>query len=327
MLSCSYVELYPSLAELLAAVEAELAQVWETESGFLNLAVRRTLSGRGKRLRPLLTLLAAESAGGAGETTVRFAAVAEVVHTASLVHDDVIDGALSRRGRRSAKADWGNKVSVLLGDYLIARAFISLAEAGGQDLALELAQVARRMCDGQILETRLAGRMISEKEYLHIVRAKTGALFGVCAKAGAITGGGSEEMALALQAFGESFGLAFQISDDILDLVGSNGRSGKSQGKDLAERKLTLPLILATRRTRAVRVELQALLRSDEITRQSVRQAQELVRATRALEQSWGAVHSALAAARAALAPLPESEAKQALLALAGPHFPLPVMQ
>ncbi len=327
MLSCSYPELYPSLPGLLAAVETELAQMWETESGFLNLAVRRTLSGRGKRLRPLLTLLAAECAGGAGESTVRFAAVAEVVHTASLVHDDVIDGALSRRGRRSAKADWGNKISVLLGDYLIAGAFISLAEAGGQDLALELAQVARQMCDGQILEMRFAGRMISEGSYLRIVRAKTGALFGVCAKAGVVTGGGSEEMMHVLQAFGENFGLAFQISDDILDLVGSNGRSGKSHGKDLAERKLTLPLILAARQTRAVRVELQALLRSDEITRHSVRQAQELVRGTCGLEQSWGAVHAALAAARTALDPVPESAAKQALLALAGPQFPLPVMQ
>ena len=220
--------------------------------------MRRTLSGRGKRLRPLLALLAAECAGRATDRTVRFAAVAKVVHTASLVHDDVVDGALSRRGRRSAKAAWGNKVSVLLGDYLIARAFISLAEHGGEDLALELAQVARHMCDGQILEMRLAGRLISEESYLRIARAKTGALFGLCAKTGALTGGGSEEMARSLQTYGESFGLAFQISDDILDLVGTNGRSGKAQGKDLAERKLTLPLLLAARE-RGVRMELQAL--------------------------------------------------------------------
>jgi len=327
MPSVPYAELHPSLGGLLAGVEAEIARVWETESGFLNAAVRRTLSGRGKRLRPLLTLLAAESAGGAREGTIRFAAVAEVVHTASLVHDDVVDGALSRRGRRSAKAAWGNKISVLLGDYLIARAFIRLAEGDSDDLALELAEVARQMCDGQILEMRLTGRIISEDQYLRIVRAKTGSLFGLCGKAGVMTGRGEAETAAALQQFGQHFGLAFQIADDILDLVGSNGRSGKSQGKDLRERKFTLPLILAAQSGRDVRGRLQAILKAEKITGRSLREAQQFARSTRALERSWEAVHASLGRAREALAGVPESSAKQALLALAGERFPLPVMQ
>src|SRR5574340_503485 len=116
MSSVPATEAYPPLVGLLAGVESHLAHVWESEGGFLGLAVRRTLSGRGKRLRPILALLAAECVGGATDRTLRFAAVAEIVHAASLVHDDVVDGALSRRGRRSAKAAWGNKVSVLLGD-------------------------------------------------------------------------------------------------------------------------------------------------------------------------------------------------------------------
>ncbi len=327
MSSTEVVKLYPSLAARLAGVEAQIARIWETESGFLHLAVRRTLSGRGKRLRPMLTLLAAESAGGVTPGSLHFAAVAEIVHTASLIHDDVIDGALSRRGRRSAKADWGNKISVLLGDYLLARAFLLLAECDHEHLGQALAEVARRMCDGQITELRHAGRMISEQQYLHIVRAKTGSLFGLCGKAGVITAGGSPELALACQEFGEQFGLAFQVADDILDLVGSGGRSGKPPGRDLAERKFTLPLILAAKSEAGVRTRLGTILKSERITGHSVRQTRELVQSTPALEQSWEAVHEALSRARAALRPVPESEAKQTLLALAGTHFPLPLMQ
>lgn len=327
MRSVPYTEFYAPLAELLGSVEAEIARLWETESGFLNLAVRRTLSGRGKRLRPVLTLLTAECVGGATARTRRFAAVAEVVHAASLVHDDVVDGALSRRGRRSAKAAWGNKISVLLGDYLIARAFIRLEEEDAEQLALELAKVARQMCDGQILELRLTGRLISEEQYFRIVRAKTASLFGLCGKAGVVTAGGPAELAAAFQEFGEHFGLAFQIADDILDLVGSNGRSGKSQGRDLAERKMTLPLILAARAEPDVRARIRTLLSAAKAGAGGLRLAQQFVRSTRALEQSWEAVHGSLARARASLAAAPDSEAKQALLSLAGAHFPLPVMQ
>jgi len=326
MPSVQHVELYGALPGLMSRVESKIQELWESERGFLSLAVRKVLSGRGKRLRPAVTLLAAECAGGAGDSTVTFAAVVEIVHTASLIHDDVVDGALSRRGRRSAKADWGNKTSVLLGDYLIARAFTILSHQDRNRLAPALAEMAGRMCDGQIREMRLLGRMISENQYLGIVRAKTGALFGLCGKAGVITAGGPPEMAEALQRYGEEFGFAFQIADDILDLVGSNGRSGKPQGRDLAERKTTLPLILAAKRGRQVRTQLDALLGADEVTAESVRFARELVESTRALAQSWSRVHESLARARAALETVPESEAKRALLAMAGDRFPLPVM-
>jgi len=327
MLSVQYAELCPPLPDLMLRVESEIQQLWESERGFLGVATRRVLSGRGKRLRPALVLLAAECAGGACDSTVNFAAVAEIVHTASLVHDDVVDGALSRRGRRSAKADWGNKVSVLLGDYLIARSFHMLSHRDRERLAPALAEVAQRMCEGQILELRLTGRIISEAQYLDIVRAKTGALVGLCGEAGVITADGSPETASALQRYGEEFGLAFQIADDILDLVGSNGRSGKPQGRDLAERKTTLPLILAAKSARRIRTQLGAVLAADAVTADSLRLARELVDSTRSLGQSWSRVHESLARARAALGPVPECEAKRALLALAGDRFPLPVMR
>ena len=326
MSSLQYTESCPSLPALLSRVESRIDGVWESERGFIGLAARRVLSGRGKRLRPGLVLLAAECAGGAQDSSVSFAAVVEIIHTASLVHDDVLDGALSRRGRRSAKAAWGNKVSVLLGDYLIARAFDLLTEIDRERLAPELAEVARRMCEGQIQELRLAGKVISERQYLDIVRAKTGRLFGLCGQGGVLTAGGDAVLAGALAQYGEEFGFAFQVADDILDLVGTNGRSGKQRGRDLAERKVTLPLILAAKRSRQARAQLAAVLEAEQITPEALKLVQDLADSTHALEDCWAQVHAALARARATLHLVPDSPAKEALYVLAGERFPLPVM-
>jgi geranylgeranyl pyrophosphate synthase len=183
------------------------------------------------------------------------------------------------------------------------------------------------MCEGQILEMRRIGRLLAESDYLTIVQAKTGALFGLAAYAGAVTADGPTELQAALRRYGEAFGLAFQLADDILDLVGTNGRSGKPQGRDLAERKSTLPLILVAQRGRQLRDQLVALLTAPRLTPAALRQAQSLVRDTRALEQAWSRVDDALTEARAALLPVPDGAAKRALLALANDRFPLPVMR
>jgi geranylgeranyl pyrophosphate synthase len=319
-------ELYPALAGLLAQVEGEIHGVWSSAPGFVGAAAQKVLSGRGKRLRPVVALLAAECAGAAGRRSVALAAAVEIIHTASLVHDDVVDEALSRRGRRSAKALWGNKVSILLGDYLVARAFGILAEEDRGRLAPQMAEVAQRMCEGQILEVRSAGRLLPERRYTDIVRAKTGALFGWCGEAGVTTADGSPELAQALRHFGEEFGLAFQFADDILDLMGTNGRSGKPQGRDLAERKCTLPLIVAAHRGGGLRAQLGELLAAGPVSRRRLHAAREAVVAANALEPCWARVNDSLARARAALTAAPAGEAKAALFALAGEHFPLPLM-
>jgi octaprenyl-diphosphate synthase len=319
--------LHPRLPELLAEVEASIARVWEGNRGLLAQASRRVLSGRGKRLRPAVLLLAAECAGGATERSIALAAVVEILHNASLVHDDVVDDSSSRRGRRSAKVVWGNKVSVLLGDYLAVNAFALLPEEDRKRLVVEMVGVATRMCEGQVKELRRAGRPVSEREYLEIVKAKTAALFRFCARVGAETAGGSAELAEALAEFGERFGVAFQFADDILDLVGCNGRSGKPEARDLSEGKFTLPVILAASRGgREVRSELTRLVQKERITVAEIRRAREIAYATRAVDQAWQRVHEWLAAARAQLEPLPPSPAKQALLMIAGERFPLPVM-
>jgi len=320
-------EIYGGLGDLLAGVDSRVEEVWLNAETFVSEAARRALSGRGKRLRPTMLLLAAECAGGATETSVALAGVVEVVHAASLVHDDVVDGADARRGEPSANTRWGSKVAVLLGDYLVARA-LELIPAGERERWVpELARVAERMCVGQMREVRAAGRLLDEAEYLEIVREKTGSLFGFCGRAGAATGGRPEEAADGLEAFGERFGVAFQLADDILDLVGSEGRSGKPEARDLAEGKLTLPLILAAESGGSeTREQLAELARWEGTPLEAARAAREVVEAAGAVDAAWGRVEELLGSARERLAGVPESEAKRALMALAGERFPMPVM-
>lgn len=322
-----FTRLHPALADMLAEVEAGLGRIVTSESAFLSRAARQALSGRGKRLRPSLLLLSAECAGGAGPGSIALAGVVEVVHTASLVHDDVVDGAPARRGRRSANATWGNQVSVLLGDYLIARALGWLHEQGGEEALATLIKVAGRMCAGQVEELRRAGRLMGERAYFEIARAKTGSLFAFCGEAGAGTGGGSPEVKEALGRFGERFGVAFQVADDILDLLGSNGRSGKPEARDVREGKLTLPLIYAARAGGPrIRARLRELLAKRARSPADVQAMRELAEASEGVAQAWRRVRELLASARAELAAVPDGTAKRSLLSAAGDGFPMPVM-
>ncbi len=312
---------------MLVQVETGIERVWRGEPGFLGRAAQRALSGRGKRLRPSIVLLAAECAGRATDASVALAGVVEILHAASLVHDDVVDESTSRRGRRSANAMWGNKVSVLLGDYLIARALDLIPSGETEWLAPLVARVAGQMCAGQVQEIRAAGAPLSEEEYVSIVRAKTASLFWLCGHIGARTGGGSPEAVEGLAAFAESFGVAFQFADDILDLIGTNGKSGKPQGRDLAERKYTLPLIVARGMGgRALRSRLHRILAQPAIEDDDAADVRALVEEAGAIAASWGRVKAWLDIAQRQLDPAPDGDAKQALIAACGELFPMPVM-
>ncbi len=321
------VEVYPELAGLLERTETAISQVSGEGDGFLSAAVRRALVGRGKRLRPSVLVLSSECAGGATDTTVSLAAVVELVHAASLVHDDVVDEAARRRGRRSANALWGNKVSVLLGDYLIARALELLPRGARERFVPALARVAARMCLGQIAELRSAGRPLSEREYAEIARSKTGCLFGFCGQAGVQTAGGDPSLAMALAEFGERFGVAFQFADDILDLVGTGGQSGKPEGRDVSEGKFTLPLILAVEAGRTdVSERLQAIVSKRPRSETDILLVRELVESVGAVEAAWDRTRAWLDSAREQLDCIPDSPARSALAAACGELFPMPVM-
>jgi octaprenyl-diphosphate synthase len=200
----------------------------------------------GKRLRPMLTLAAARHCGYAGEHHLRLAATVEFIHTATLLHDDVVDESARRRGRPTANLLWDNKSSVLVGDYLFARAFQLMVETGSIRVLDILANAAAVIAEGEVLQlTAAANLATSEEVYLQVVRGKTAALFAAATEVGGVIAGAPEPQIAALHAYGDALGVAFQIADDLLDYGGTGARLGKNTGDDFRERKMTLPVIRA----------------------------------------------------------------------------------
>jgi octaprenyl-diphosphate synthase len=200
----------------------------------------------GKRVRPMLTLAAARMFDYAGEDHHRLAATVEFIHTATLLHDDVVDESAQRRGRPTANLLWDNKSSVLVGDYLFARSFKLMVETGSLRVLDILSDAAATIAEGEVLQLTAAANLATTEEiYLAVVRGKTAALFAAACEVGGIVGEASEEQITALRTYGDALGVAFQIADDLLDYGGDTTATGKNLGDDFRERKLTLPVIKA----------------------------------------------------------------------------------
>lgn len=207
---------------------------------------RHLIDSGGKRLRPLLTLAAAHIGGYRGVGHVRLAAAVEFIHTATLLHDDVVDGSSLRRGKVSANIVWGNKPSVLVGDFLFSRAFQLMVETGSLTVLDILAGASAIIAEGEVMQLKSANNLgVTEEDYLRVVSAKTAALFAAAAESGAILSEQNDERIAALRAYGLNLGIAFQLVDDALDYSGRQALMGKSVGDDFREAKVTLPIILA----------------------------------------------------------------------------------
>lgn len=322
-LAVHLVQLYPPLAGYLTEVERQMARLAHADATTLREAGRYVISGRGKRLRPAVLLLAAEACHTVGPRTVLYAAVVELVHTASLIHDDVVDEAAWRRGRPSAPSRWDNKISVLLGDYLVARSFEGLTRPEDAPVVGELAAAAAEMCRGQVQEIISSGPDLTEQGYYDIIAGKTASLFACAARVGAMPC--EPALAEALSGFGQEFGMAFQIADDILDAAGTPSASGKPVRGDLKQRKATLPAIFVLRTGPAeARERLREALTDGNAANHA--EIEDLMRRHGGIEYAWAVASRHLERARQSLASAPSSEAKQALLAAAGDAFPLPVM-
>lgn len=203
------------------------------------------LSAGGKRLRPALTILSAQFAGEINSRTISFAAAVELMHTATLIHDDVIDKAEVRRGRAAVHTLWGNEAAVMCGDFLYATAFNILARDGDIEVIRTMARTSSQVCEGEVLELQLAfNPNITELQCLEIARLKTAELMAAACKIGVMSTGADGQIASALESFGRNLGIAFQIIDDVLDLEGSVEEIGKPVGSDLIEGKVTLPIRL-----------------------------------------------------------------------------------
>ena len=200
----------------------------------------------GKRLRPLLTLAAARLCGYDGPYHIHLAATVEFIHTATLLHDDVVDESAQRRGRPTANLLWDNKSSVLVGDYLFARSFQLMTETGSMRVMEILSNASATIAEGEVLQLTAAQDLATtEAIYLQVVRGKTAALFSAATEVGGVIAGADARQVQALHAYGDALGIAFQIADDLLDYGGTSAAIGKNVGDDFRERKLTLPLIKA----------------------------------------------------------------------------------
>ncbi|MFA5539617.1 MAG: polyprenyl synthetase family protein [Gemmobacter sp.] len=206
----------------------------------------------GKRLRPMLTLAAARLCGYGGPHHVALAAAVEFIHTATLLHDDVVDESERRRGRPTANLLWDNKSSVLVGDYLLARAFQLMADTGSMRVMRILADASATIAEGEVLQLTAAQNLkTGEDIYLKVIRGKTAALFAAATEVGGVVAGAPEAQVAALRAYGDALGVAFQMADDLLDYGGAVAATGKNIGDDFRERKLTLPVIRAVARADA----------------------------------------------------------------------------
>lgn len=233
-------------SDLYELVETFFRERFSTDNPLITEAVRRMLAAGGKRLRPRLTLLAAAACGGEAARHLHLAAYMELIHVATLIHDDVVDNAETRRGVNATAVDFGNRVSVLAGDYLFAWIFKNVTANYPHPVPHVLSSTLADICDGEVLQLQALGNLdLPVDGYIEIARKKTASLFAASAQCGAVMGGGSPPVVDALRAYGEAYGIAFQMNDDLLDMTADARSLGKPVGNDLRERKMTIPLVLA----------------------------------------------------------------------------------
>ncbi|MEO8361336.1 MAG: polyprenyl synthetase family protein [Vicinamibacteria bacterium] len=272
----------------------------------------------GKRIRPALLLLASRLFSHSSDRMITLGAVVEYIHTATLLHDDVIDEATTRRGRKSANSRWGNKTTVLIGDFLYTKSMAMALTQENLVILRLLSDVTLRMIEGQVLEIeREADLNAREDQHVDIIRRKTADLFSACMRIGAILGNASEEEEKALAAYGLSLGLAFQMKDDLLDFTASEKALGKPVGLDLREGKLTLPVIyMLEQGDAAVRAKVEMVVEDRGFDRVSHAEIVQLARNTGALERAENQAIDQANAARQALSVFPASAERDALMTL-----------
>jgi octaprenyl-diphosphate synthase len=311
----------------MSALESHLASLFDGEFAALHDAGLTVVGSRGKRLRPALLLLSCACFGEVDTRAIANACLVELVHTASLVHDDVVDEADFRRGAPAAHVRWGNKFSILLGDFLLARVF-ELATADGDPAVLRmLAPTASAMGRGVILELSHLDIDADEATYWRVIHGKTAALFATTTGLGALIGGADAAQQQCMRQLGEAFGYAFQLADDLLDLSGAAQDTGKPQGTDWRQSRATLPLLYAMRHApESVAAQIRALWAHSPLREDDLQDLKCLVDRYQGFEYGWGKVKEYLADASRCVAQLPDSRGREALRLLCTDEFPLPVL-
>ena len=313
----SFVSMLAPVADDMRRVGELVGERLESDVALVRQVAQYIVAAGGKRLRPALLLLACGALGYRGEARLTLAAVVEFIHTATLLHDDVVDESQLRRGMRTANAAFGNAAAVLVGDFLYSRAFQMMVEVDDMSVMRVLAEATNTIAGGEVLQ--LMGSHdpeVDEARYLEVIRRKTAKLFEAAARLGAVLAKSPAAIETGLARYGAHVGTAFQLIDDVLDYSGDEAAIGKSLGDDLAEGKPTLPLIHALR---AGSPAEQAVVRRAIVGggRDDFGAVLQAIRGSGALDYARAAAQREADAAVAALAPLPQSEFKRSLLELA----------
>jgi octaprenyl-diphosphate synthase len=305
--------------DLYALVEDFFRSSFVTDNALITEAVRRMLAAGGKRLRPRFTLLAAEAVGASAEEHLRLAAFMELIHVATLIHDDVVDGAETRRGVNATAVDFGNRISVLAGDYLFAWIFKNVTAGYAHPIPHILSATLADITDGEVLQLKALGELDTTLDaYVEIASKKTAALFSASAECGAIAGGGSPFAVKALREFGTAYGIAFQMRDDLLDLTADEASLGKPVGNDLREKKMTVPLVLALAGgDRDFRADVERFFAEGDATRERIAGIVAGIGAQGGLTRTEAVLAGYVERAKQSLAPLGTAPARSELVALA----------
>ncbi|MFC5385225.1 polyprenyl synthetase family protein [Aquamicrobium segne] len=312
-----------SIQELVLLTTADMGRVNElilskagSDVAMIPEVANHLISSGGKRLRPMLTLAAAQMFGYEGDGHVKLATAVEFMHTATLLHDDVVDESGMRRGRKTARMIWGNQASVLVGDFLLGQAFRMMVEVGSLEALDVLSSAAAIIAEGEVMQLAAAKNLeTTEDEHFAVIKAKTAALFSAAAEVGPIVANASGTDRAALRSYGMNLGLAFQLIDDALDYSGSSSDLGKNVGDDFREGKVTLPVILAYRRgTDEERAFWKKAIEDNETDDGALEKGIGLLARHSAISDTIGRARHFGEIARDALAPLPATPQKAALI-------------
>lgn len=313
----SLTDLVRLVADGMERVNATILSRTGSDVAMIPEVANHLIASGGKRLRPILTLACADLCGyGSGDGAVKLAAAVEFMHTATLLHDDVVDESDMRRGRVAARIKWGNEASVLVGDFLLGQAFRMMVEVGSLRALDILSAAATVIAEGEVMQlTAAKNTETSEDEYLAVIRGKTAELFAAACEVGPVLSQRPEAEQAACRAYGMNLGIAFQLIDDVLDYGGTSAALGKNVGDDFREGKITLPIVLALRRgSDEERAFWRRTLEREDLGEGDLEQALAILRSHRALDETIERAHHYGMMAREALAPFPNGPMKSALL-------------
>lgn len=313
-----------SLSQISRPIKQELEEFdllfknsMKSKVGIVDLVTRYILRQKGKKIRPLLVLLSSKTAGMVNDRSYRGAVLVELLHTATLIHDDVVDNADKRRGVWSINALFKNKVSVLMGDYLLSRGLMIAVEGKDFDFLGVITNAVRRMSEGELLQIQKTRKLdIDEETYFKVISDKTASLLETCCVIGAMSASDNSEYHEAMKKFGHSIGISFQIRDDILDYEGTSSLIGKPVGGDIKEKKITLPLIYSLRQVSDSKAsEIKKLLKNGK-DKDKVKKIIQFVRENNGIDYALQTAQKYSVEAKESLSIFPDSPAKIALESL-----------